>query len=189
MIETTYLTNHLLIAMPNLDDPHFAQTVTYICMHNDDGAMGIVINRPIMGVDVGQVFEHMDIESISLVAERLPVFDGGPVQKERGFVLHEPTDNWDAMLILQKNVAVTTSRDILHALAKGHGPDKVLIALGYAGWSAGQLEQEMLENTWLSIPASDNDIMFNVPIEKRWQAAASKLGIDLNLLSTQAGHS
>jgi putative transcriptional regulator len=111
------------------------------------------------------------------------------VQKERGFVLHEPTDHWDAMLILQKNVAVTTSRDVLQALATGRGPDRVLIALGYAGWSAGQLEHEMLENTWLSIPAFDNDIMFDVPIEKRWQAAASKLGIDLNLLSTQAGHS
>ncbi|WP_353571458.1 YqgE/AlgH family protein [Candidatus Albibeggiatoa sp. nov. BB20] len=191
MIETTYLTNHLLIAMPNLDDPHFAQTVTYVCMHNDDGAMGIVINRPITGVDVGQVLEHMNIESQNPIAERWPVFDGGPVQKERGFVLHEPPEKgqWDAMLILQNNVAITTSQDILQAMAKGNGPDKVLIALGYAGWSAGQLEHEMLENTWLSIPANDNDIIFNIPIENRWQAAAAKLGIDLNLLSTQAGHS
>ncbi|MCV6639246.1 YqgE/AlgH family protein [Candidatus Albibeggiatoa sp. nov. NOAA] len=190
MIETTYLTNHLLIAMPNLDDPHFAQTVTYVCMHNDDGAMGIIINRPISGVDVGQVLEHMEIESHNPVADRMPVFDGGPVQKERGFVLHEPSDkNWDAMLILQDQMAITTSQDILQAMADGSGPDNVLIALGYAGWSAGQLEQEMLENTWLSIPANDNDIIFNIPAENRWQAAASKLGIDINLLSTQAGHS
>jgi putative transcriptional regulator len=188
MIETTYLTNHLLIAMPNLDDPHFAQTVTYVCMHNDDGAMGIVINRPINGIDVGQVLEHMNIESNNPLVERMPIFDGGPVQKERGFVLHEPSGRWDAMLMLQESVAITTSQDILQAMAKGEGPEKSLIALGYAGWSAGQLEQEMLDNTWLSIPVSDNDIIFTVPIENRWKAAAFKLGVDLNLLSTQAGH-
>ncbi len=189
MIETTYLANHLLIAMPNLDDPSFSQTVTYVCVHNDDGAMGIVINRPIVGIDIGQIFEHMNIESHNPNIERLPVFDGGPVQKERGFILHEPEGKWDAMLLLQEHVAITTSQDILQAMAQGEGPNKVLIALGYAGWSAGQLEREILENTWLTIPANDNDIIFSIPSENRWQAAASKLGVDLNLLSTQAGHS
>ncbi len=187
MIETTYLTNHFLIAMPNLMDPNFFHSVTYICMHNEDGAMGIIINRP-MNVDLGDILEHMEIESTNLVANRLPIFAGGPVQRERGFVIHQPNEQWDAMLTIEDNIAVTTSRDILSALATGKGPEQVLVALGYAGWAPGQLEQEMVENAWLSIPA-DFDIIFDTPPEKRWETAAKRLGVDLTLLSSEAGHS
>ncbi len=148
--------------------------------------MGIVINRP-LDVDLGDVLEHMDIEAEDSQASRLPVFEGGPVQRERGFVIHQPVGEWDAMLAISDNLGITTSRDILNAIAIGKGPQKVLIALGYAGWAAGQLEQEMAENAWLSTLA-DTQIIFNTPPEKRWQAAAAQLGIDLNLLSGEAGH-
>jgi putative transcriptional regulator len=188
-METTYLTNHFLIAMPSMEDSYFAKTLTYICMHNESGAMGIIVNRPLQSVDVGDVLEHIKINSTNYKINRLPVFDGGPVQRERGFVLHEPGERWEAMLTLQDYIAITTSQDILRALAQGDGPNKVLIALGYAGWGAGQLEHEMAENTWLSIPATSNDLFFDIEPEQRWSAAAASLGIDLNLLSTQAGHS
>lgn len=186
MLEPTYLTDHFLIAMPNLGDPNFFRTVTYICMHNEEGAMGIVINRP-MDVDLGDVLEHMNIEAQDPMANRLPIFEGGPVQRERGFVIHQPAGQWDAMLNVGDDLGITTSRDILGAIADGRGPKKVLIALGYAGWGAGQLEQEMAENAWLSTPA-DNSIIFNISPEQRWHAAAARLGVDLTLLSSEAGH-
>ncbi len=188
MLETVNLTNHFLIAMPDLADPNFHHTVTYVCAHNEDGAMGIVINRP-MNVDLGEVLDHMRIngpEADSLIRD-IPIYQGGPVQPERGFVLHHPPGDWDAMLQVTEEIGVTTSRDILIAIAESRGPENLLIALGYAGWGAGQLEKEMAENAWLSGPASTS-ILFNVPAENRWQAAAAHLGIDLNLLSTQAGH-
>lgn len=187
MLETTYLTNHFLIAMPTLLDPNFFRTVTYICMHNEEGAMGIVINRP-LDVDLGDVLEHMNIEIPDPAIARLPVFEGGPVQRERGFVIHEPVGHWDAMLTTGNNIGITTSRDILGAIAEGKGPQKVLIALGYAGWSPGQLERELVENAWLSTPA-DDQIIFQTPPHMRWEAAAAQLGIDLTLLSSEAGHS
>ncbi len=186
MLETTYLTHHFLIAMPNLLDPHFFQTVTYICMHNEDGAMGIVINRP-MNVELGEVLEHMNIETTDSAITTLPIFEGGPVQRERGFVIHQPIGQWDAMLTVAESLGITTSRDILNAIARGEGPQKIFIALGYAGWSPGQLERELAENAWLSTPA-DTRIIFEVPPEKRWQAAARHLGVDLTLLSSEAGH-
>jgi putative transcriptional regulator len=148
--------------------------------------MGIVINRP-MNVDLGDVLEHMDIEAQDPVAARLPIFEGGPVQRERGFVIHRPIGEWDAMLTVSDDLGITTSRDILGAIAKGQGPHQVLIALGYAGWGAGQLEQELAENAWLSIPA-DDQIIFDTPPHKRWEAAAARLGVDLTLLSNEAGH-
>lgn len=188
MLETTYLTNHFLIAMPNLADPDFYQTVTYVCMHNEDGAMGIIINRP-MDIDLGEVLEHMEIEVEDPVAARMAIFEGGPVQRERGFVLHRPIGQWDAMINLDQShdIGITVSRDILDAIAQGHGPNEVLIALGYAGWNAGQLEQELANNAWLSTPASSR-ILFHTPPEQRWQAAASQLGVDLTLISSDAGH-
>ncbi len=188
MLETTYLTHHFLIAMPNLADPHFHQTVTYVCMHNEEGAMGIIINRP-MEIDLGEVLEHMDIEVENPMVARMPIFEGGPVQRERGFVLHRPVGEWDAMIGVdpKNNVGITISRDILDAVALGSGPSDVLVALGYAGWSAGQLEQELADNAWLSTPA-DSRIIFDTPPEQRWQAAANQLGVDLSLLSSDAGH-
>ncbi len=184
MLETN-LTNHFLIAMPMLEDPNFFHTLTYICSHDEQGAMGIVINRP-MEVELSDVLAHMDITASDFSAGILPIYQGGPVQPERGFVIHTPVGHWDAMM-QTGSLGITTSRDILVALANGEGPEKTLIALGYAGWGSGQLEREMADNTWLSTLA-DEHILFDTPAEQRWQAAASKLGVDLNLLSTQAGH-
>ncbi|HHB92920.1 MAG TPA: YqgE/AlgH family protein [Thioploca sp.] len=186
MLETTYLTNNFLIAMPNLADSNFLKTVTYICIHNKEGAMGIVINRP-MGVNLGEILEQMDIKTENPSSIKLPIFNGGPVQKERGFVLHQPGQKWDAMLTVSEELNITTSRDIMIAIANNKGPDKVLIALGYAGWGAGQLEREMADNIWINTPV-DNDIIFKTPSNQRWQAAVASLGIDLTLLSGQVGH-
>jgi putative transcriptional regulator len=154
-------------------------------MHDKNGAMGIVINRP-MDIDLGDVLENLEIEAEDPYAQRLPIFEGGPVQSERGFVMHQPITKWDAMLNIG-DLGIATSRDIISAIAKGEGPDKVLIALGYAGWNAGQLEQEIANNAWLSIPAN-YDVIFNTPIEQRWQAAAATLGVDITLISRVAGH-
>ncbi len=182
----TDLTDHFLIAMPTLDDPHFLHTVTYLCAYSSEGAMGIVINRP-LDLELGDVLSHMEINISHPAAQHIPIFQGGPVQPERGFVIHQPLGNWDAMLKVTPDIGITTSRDILVAIASGKGPDNVLIALGYAGWTAGQLEREMAANAWLSTPA-DGSVIFKTPTPKRWQAAAARLGIDINLLSTQAGH-
>jgi putative transcriptional regulator len=186
MLETTYLNNHFLIAMPNLLDPNFFHTVTYVFVHNAEGAMGIVVNRP-TNICLGDILEHMEITAVEESIKHIPIFEGGPVQKERGFVIHPFKQEWDATYTVSEDLGVTTSRDILGALAMGEGPEKRLIALGYAGWGAGQLEQELVDNTWLSVPA-DQHILFNVPVHKRWQAAAAKLGVDVNLISSQAGH-
>jgi len=187
MLDNINLTNHFLIAMPSLGDPNFFQTVTYVCMHNEEGAMGIVINRP-LEVDLGDVLEHMEIEATDPNVTHLPIFEGGPVQRERGFVIHQPVGQWDAMLTIGNELGITTSRDIITAIAHGQGPKQVLIALGYAGWGAGQLEQEMADNAWLSTLA-DHNIIFHTPPEQRWHAAAAILGIDLTLLSAEVGHS
>lgn len=182
----TNLTDHFLIAMPTLDDPYFWKTVTYVCAYSSEGAMGIVINRP-LELKLGDILSHMEIDVSHAAARHLPVYQGGPVQPERGFVIHRPHGEWDAMLKVTPEIGITTSRDILVAIANGKGPDNVLIALGYAGWSAGQLEHEIAANAWLSTPA-DTAIIFDTPASKRWRAAAARLGIDINLLSTQAGH-
>lgn len=186
MIETTFLTNQFLIAMPALADPNFFQTVTYISEHNANGALGLVINRP-LPLSLGQLLEHLEINSDRPDLASLPVYQGGPVQPEQGFVIHSPIGQWGATLRVTDRIGITTSRDILQALALGEGPEHLLVALGYAGWGPGQLEQELAENAWLSTPA-DFDILFYKPTEQRWLAAAALLGIDLNLLSADAGH-
>ncbi|CAK0751769.1 DUF179 domain-containing protein YqgE [Gammaproteobacteria bacterium] len=180
------LTNHFLIAMPMLTDPNFSHTVTYICDHNGSGAMGIVINRP-LNLRVGEVLEHMKISCSEEKLSQQMIFLGGPVQRERGFVIHQPVGNWEASLIVTDMIAVTSSRDILSALADGSGPRRSLVALGYAGWGAGQLEEELASNSWLTGPA-DFRILFDTPAERRWHAAATLLGVDLNLLSSEVGH-
>ena len=180
------LTNHFLIAMPNLADPNFHRTVTYVCAHNDDGAMGIVINRP-MDLRLGEVLKHMDLKVDDPAVSERPVLEGGPVQRERGFVLHEPAGEWDSVLQVEDGVAVATSRDILAAVACGEGPDRTAVALGYAGWAAGQLEHEVLANAWLSGPA-DPSIIFDLPFQARWESAALLLGVDVERLSGEAGH-
>ncbi len=185
MADAEYLNHHFLIAMPNLADPNFFHTVTYICEHDADGAMGIVINRP-LDLCLSDILTHMAIEPTSETAG-LPIYQGGPVQPERGFVLHDPLGDWEATLDVGAGIGLTASQDVLAAIAAGQGPEKFLIALGYAGWGAGQLEREMAENAWLSGPASAK-VLFETPIDQRWAAAAALLGVDLNLLSGDAGH-
>jgi putative transcriptional regulator len=186
MDEANSLSNHFLIAMPTLDDPNFHHTTTYICEHNDDGALGVVINRP-LEIQLGEILVHMDITTDIEAIRNQTVYMGGPVQSDRGFVLHEPVGNWEATLQVTDTIGITSSRDILDDIAKGEGPEHAIITLGYAGWGAGQLEQELADNTWLSGPASSK-IVFETPSEERWLAAAALLGIDLNLLSSDAGH-
>ncbi|MEZ5570543.1 MAG: YqgE/AlgH family protein [Halioglobus sp.] len=180
------LRDHFLLAMPRLTEGIFSQSITYICEHGESGAMGIVINRP-LDLSVGDIFEHLQINTRGDFSDEL-VMAGGPVQIDHGFVLHRYCDKvWEASLKVTPEITLTTSRDILRAIAIGEGPRDHLIALGYAGWSAGQLEQELAENSWLTLPGS-SDIIFSTPAEQRLDAAAALLGIDMNLISGQAGH-
>ncbi|MDH5784275.1 MAG: YqgE/AlgH family protein [Chromatiales bacterium] len=187
MSSATSFRDHFLIAMPALSDPNFDHSVTYICEHNEEGAMGVIINRQ-MAITMAEVLEQMEIEASSSVDTTVNIHDGGPVHQEHGFVLHSPVGAWEASLQVSDEIALTTSRDILATIAHGEGPKQFLIALGYAGWGPGQLEQEMAENAWLSGPSSSR-ILFELPLEERWSAAAALLGIDLNLLSSEIGHS
>ena len=185
-MRSTNLTNQFLIAMPGLMDPNFHKTVTYICAHNDEGAMGIVINRP-LNFALGEVLSQMELSSSNNNVLSLPVYHGGPVQTDRGFVLHTMPKDWESSIRVSDNISVTTSRDILESIAGGNGPERALIALGYAGWAAGQLEQELKENVWLNGPA-ETDIIFNTPFNRRWEKSAELLGIDLGKISTDVGH-
>lgn len=187
MIQSNYLNNQFLIAMPGLADPHFFHTVTYLCQHNQEGALGIVINRP-TGMKLADIFQQMGIKTDLQHVLNTPVFAGGPVQQERGFVIHSPCEqHWDSSISTADNITLTSSRDVLEAIAQGRGPQHYLIALGYAGWGSGQLEKEMVENAWLSTPCGEA-IIYDTPISERWNAAASQLGVDINRLTTAAGH-
>lgn len=186
MKATTSLSNHLLIAMPALADPNFARSVTFICEHSAEGAMGLVVNRH-TDLTLRDILGQLDIDHQQAHDADAPVHLGGPVQTSRGFVLHEPLGRWEATLPVTDTLGVSTSRDILEAIARNHGPDRFLIALGYAGWAPGQLEHEITENSWLHCPA-DRTILFELPIERRWRAAASVMGVDLTTLTGDAGH-
>lgn len=186
MTDNTSLRDHFLIAMPALSDPNFDHSVTYICEHSSDGAMGILINRQLTLI-MAEVLGQMQIGPSKKFNTNQKVHEGGPVQPEHGFVLHSPVGAWESSLQVGDNIALTSSRDILTAIAHGEGPQHYLIALGYAGWGPGQLEQELAANAWLSSPA-DPRILFELPIEERWSAAAALLGVDLNLLSSECGH-
>ncbi len=186
MTDDGYLANQLLIAMPGMADPNFSDTVTFICEHNHDGALGLVINRP-MDINLGAILSHMSLAASTEGIAGLPVYLGGPVQTERGFVLHTQGTVWESSLKVSSDFAVTSSRDILAAIADGKGPSKALIALGYAGWGAGQLEREIKENTWLHAPP-DARVLFDTPVQQRWAAATALLGIDPSRLSGTAGH-
>ena len=185
-MQASNFTNQFLIAMPSLRDPNFSQTVTYICAHNEDGAMGLVINRP-ANCDLGEILAQMEMKPDDQSISKIPIYQGGPVHTDRGFVLHEPNNEWDSSINVGEFLNVTTSRDILHAIAESEGPRNYLIALGYAGWSAGQLEEEIKENAWLNVSA-DLDIIFNTPCELRWSSATALLGIDHYQISTGIGH-
>lgn len=178
--------NHFLIAMPSLNDTFFYHSVVYVCDHDDQGATGIIINRPTQ-VMLPELLTQLNIQNDAEQSKTTPIFFGGPVQKSQGMVLHDSADNWNASSQIADNIFLTTSTDILKAVGSDKGPDHILIALGYAAWSPGQLEQEITDNDWLTV-AADNDILFNTPSKQRWHAAASLLGIDIALLSSAVGH-
>lgn len=180
-----FLTNQFLIAMPAMTDANFSQTVTYIWEHNADGALGIIINRPLQ-MKLADVFEQLKMPAPTESIGRQSVLQGGPVQTDRGFVVHLG-GQWEHTRQVTSRIQVTTSPDILDAMARGNGPDTAIVALGYAGWSAGQLEQELAQNAWLTVPA-DERILFDTPYEDRWHAAARLLGVDLATISSHAGH-
>ena len=180
------LRDHFLLAMPCLSQGIFSQSITYICEHGESGAMGIIINQQ-LELSVGDIFDHLQIVPSHDFSD-LSVMAGGPVQMDHGFVLHRRGERtWEASLRVTDEITLTTSRDILRAIARGDGPPDHLIALGYAGWSAGQLEQELADNSWLTLPG-DSEIIFSTPPDQRLGAAAAALGIDMNLISAQAGH-
>lgn len=185
-MENVNLTGHFLIAMPAMADPYFAKSVTYVCEHNDQGAMGIVINRPI-DMNLHDLFQqiNLDVQDDQLGQET--VYFGGPVHIDRGFVLHQPVGHWQSSLVVNGDTALTTSKDILEATATGTGPEKMLVTLGYAGWAAGQLEQEIGQNAWLTVPA-ENSVIFDLPSEQKLNAAMNLLGLDFARLSDDAGH-
>lgn len=177
---------HFLIAMPALGDPNFNETVTYLCRHDDEGALGIVINRP-TDMLLEEVFRQLSLETMDKHLADQPVLAGGPLRRDRGFVLHRSGAQYDSTLDTGSGVRLTVSQDILSALAGGHGPDPVIVALGFAQWGSGQLEAELAANAWLSVPA-DQTVLFETPYEQRWAAAAGLLGVDIHQLASYAGH-
>ncbi len=182
----SYLTNQLLVAMPTLADPNFSHSVTLVCEHSARGALGIVINRP-LEMKMSEVFEQLSLVTENERLRGMPVLSGGPVQRDRGFVLHRPGPQaYESTMTVSDILHVTTSRDVLAAMAQGNGPEPAAIALGYAGWEAGQLEEEVLQNAWLTVPC-DDALIFELPYEQRWHAAARLLGVELSRISTQAG--
>jgi putative transcriptional regulator len=180
------LTHHFLIAMPNMADPYFARSLTYICEHNDQGALGLVVNRPI-DMTMQSLFERLSLDLKNAEFADAPVYFGGPVQTDRGFVLHAPAGEWQSTLRVGEAIGLTTSKDILEAVGRGEGPRRVLVTLGYAGWSPGQLEHELSQNAWLTVQAADG-IIFETPAEERLPAAMELLGVDFARLQDEAGH-
>jgi putative transcriptional regulator len=180
------LTHHFLIAMPNMADPYFSKTLTYICEHNDKGALGLVVNRPI-DMTLQVLFERLSLTLRHADLADAPIYFGGPVQRDRGFVLHAPMGNWQATLPVRDLIGLTTSKDILEAVGRGEGPEKMLVTLGYAGWSPGQLEHELSQNAWLTVEARDG-IIFDTPAGERLPAAMGLLGLDYARLQDEAGH-
>jgi putative transcriptional regulator len=194
------LENQLLIAMPTLGDPYFNKTVTYICEHNEEGAMGLIINLPV-NLSLSDLLSQLEDEDGNTQEQELKleqknehtdkleqrVLSGGPVAQQRGFVLHSPQSCWSSSLALSNEIMITTSKDILMALGTEEAPEQFMVTLGYAGWGPGQLEEELKANSWLTTPA-DKEILFNTPIEQRWKKATEKLGIDIAHLSTDVGH-
>lgn len=185
MSSEDYLKHQFLVAMPRLDDENFTHTVSLLCEHSDDGAIGLVINRP-TDLKLSEMMEQMELEHAGLADEAI-VFWGGPVQPERGFVVHRQPGGWESSMEVANGLYITTSRDILRAIGLGEGPHDYIVVLGYAGWEAGQLESEILHNAWLNTPV-DEQILFNTPARDRWQAATRLLGVDVTQLTGDAGH-
>ncbi|MGA7536453.1 MAG: YqgE/AlgH family protein [Candidatus Rickettsiella isopodorum] len=195
MIETThYFTNYFLVAMPILTDAYFNRSVVYVCEHTEKGAVGIVINLPLQSLRVNLSEILQDITNSkteepakNIAGEDFPILCGGPVHPERGFVIHAPVGEWQSSLKMSSEISVTTSKDILLAIAKQQGPDKFIFSLGYANWIAGQMEQEIVNNFWLTLPANPN-ILFDIPFEQRWLKAMNYLGVDVTNLAYMGGH-
>jgi len=181
-----YLERQMLIAMPGMVDSNFVRSVTLLCQHNEAGAIGITINR-LSNFTLGEIFSQLHIECGNDTIRTLPVLEGGPVAPDRGFVLHSPLEGYESSMEVGQEIMVTTSRDVLADIAAGSGPDKYIVALGYAGWGGGQLEHEMLENAWLSVSA-DTDIVFDMPLPSRFDEALGRLGIKIDRLHSEAGH-
>jgi len=184
--DSGYLTNQLLIAMPSMGDPNFAQTVALICDHSSSGALALILNKP-LPMRMAEIFKQLEIELATGPLRERPVLRGGPMQTDRGFVVHLAGGEWDSTLKLSDIIHVTTSRDILAAMARGEGPKQAVVALGYAGWEGGQLEDEIRANAWLSAPV-DPGLIFELPFESRWQAAGRLLGVDLSRISPISGN-
>jgi putative transcriptional regulator len=180
------LTDHFLIAMPAMDDPYFSKSLIYIAEHNDQGALGLIVNRP-LDMTLATLFEKIEIPIESMELANLPVFFGGPVQTDRGFVLHRPIGDWQSTLAVNQDVGLTSSRDVLQSVAREGKPHEVLVTLGYSGWGAGQLESELAQNSWLTVPANPH-ILFDIPYEERLPSAMEILGIDFANLAVTAGH-
>ncbi len=180
------LSNQLLIAMPGMADPNFSTTVTLVCEHNAEGALGIIINRP-LELNFGGLLQQLEHEDVDETVTNQSVLNGGPVAPERGFVLHNPGGKFDSSIDVSTDIQLTLSRDVIDAMATGQGPDQSLVAIGYAGWDAGQLENEMLSNVWLTVPASP-EVVFDIPFADRWAVAANTIGIDISRMSADVGH-
>ena len=181
-----YLECQMLIAMPGMVDSNFVSSVTLLCQHNEAGAIGITINR-LSNFTLGEIFSQLHIECGNDTIRTLPVLEGGPVAPDRGFVLHSPHEGYESSMDVGQEIMVTTSRDVLADIAAGSGPEKYIVALGYAGWGGGQLENEMLANAWLSVSV-DTDIVFDMPLPSRFDEALGRLGIKIDRLHSEAGH-
>jgi putative transcriptional regulator len=181
-----YLDRQMLIAMPGMADNNFAGSVTLLCQHNEEGAIGITINRQ-SDFSLGEILAQLHIDCENEAIRTLPVLEGGPVAPDRGFVLHSPIEGYESSMAVSPEIMVTTSRDVLAAIAEGVGPEKFIVALGYAGWGEGQLEGEMRENAWLSVEA-DSAIVFDMPFPSRFEGALDRLGIKIDRLHGEGGH-
>ena len=185
-MQTVNLTGHFLIAMPSMADERFSRTLTYICEHNEEGALGVIVNRPI-DMNMAELFTQIGSPLARTELAQQTLYFGGPVDTGRGFVLHQPVGHWQSTLAINGTLGLTTSKDILDAIGEGGGPDKMMVSLGYAGWGAGQLEDELGKNAWLSV-AADAQVIFDMPAEVRLEAAMRLLGVDYANLSEDAGH-
>ena len=184
--QATNLGNHFLIAMPDMADPNFGGTVIFVAEHSAKGALGLVINRP-TDLDLGTLFERIELNLETSDQAREPVYYGGPVQRDRGFVLHQPVGNWNSTVTVSDDIGLTSSKDVLEAVVEGNGPDRMMVTLGYSGWGPGQLEDEIARNAWLTVPAAP-ELIFDTPFDERFLAAFRLLGIDPTYLASSAGH-
>jgi putative transcriptional regulator len=185
-MQSVNLTDHFLIAMPAMADPYFSGALVYVCEHNEQGALGVIVNRP-LDMTLAALFEKIEVPLAAAGFERMPVYFGGPVQTDRGFVLHRPVGDWQSTLAVNGEIGLTSSRDILQSVGISGRPDELIVTLGYSGWSAGQLEEELAQNAWLTVPAQPG-ILFDTPFEGRLPAAMDTLGISFANLAEGAGH-